>query len=170
MSKREDVILGIDPGFAITGFGVVRVADQKIELVDHGCITTEKGKLSDRLKIVHEDTAKLIAEHGPTAFSIEKIFFFKNLKTAIDVGHSRGVLLLAAKQAGLPIFEYTPLQIKQSLSGYGRADKEQVQKLVAQYLKLDYLPEPDDAADAIATALCHSHFKAYQEKVKIAQQ
>jgi crossover junction endodeoxyribonuclease RuvC len=152
------IILGIDPGTAITGWGLIQKRENKLSLIDYGCIRTEAHLAqSKRLVIIYQELGKLLRKSKPKAFATEKLFFFKNLKTAISVAQSQGVILLAAQKAKVPIFEYTPLQVKQAMSGYGRADKKQVQKMVKILLKLDKIPQPDDAADALALAICHAH-------------
>lgn len=152
------IILGIDPGFAITGYGVLDYSGNKFKLIDVGVITTEAGlELSDRLLVLNNGLDALIAKYQPEAMAVEELFFNTNVKTAIKVGHGRGVALLAAAKAGIRVFEYTPLQVKQSVVGYGRAKKEQVQQMVKVLLNLEKIPKPDDAADALAIAICHAH-------------
>ena len=152
------IILGIDPGTAITGWGLIQKRENKLSLIDYGCITTKAHLAqSKRLVIIYQELGKLLRNNKPKVMATEKLFFFKNLKTAISVAQSQGVILLAAQKAKVPIFEYTPLQVKQAMSGYGRADKKQVQKMVKILLKLDKIPQPDDAADALALAICHAH-------------
>jgi crossover junction endodeoxyribonuclease RuvC len=151
-------ILGIDPGTAITGFGVIRKKSSKIKYVKCGCITTCAGlPLPERLDCIYKDVMNLVRENKPEVVAVEELFFFKNVKTAIEVSHARGVIVLAAQKSGLPIFEYTPLQVKQALTGYGRADKKQIQSMVKNILGLNEVPKPDDAADALAVAICHAH-------------
>ncbi len=149
------VILGIDPGTATTGFGLIRADKKKAEMVDYGCITTKaKFPLEERLEIVYNDISRLIKKYRPQKMAVEELFFFKNAKTVISVSHSRGAVLLAGVKSGVEIFEYTPLEIKISLTGYGRADKIQMQKMVKLILGLKEIPRPDDAADALAVAIC----------------
>jgi len=149
------IILGIDPGTAITGFGVIEAKDDKARLITCGCILTPaKMCLEKRLGLIFKDINKLIKKYKPDILACEEIFFFKNAKTVISVSHARGVVLLAGQRAGLRIFEYTPLQIKQALTGYGRADKKQMQEMVRTLLGLEEAPHPDDAADAVAVAMC----------------
>jgi crossover junction endodeoxyribonuclease RuvC len=149
------IIFGIDPGFAITGYGVVEKLGNKYKVLDYGVITTKAGlDLSVRLNIMYEEIVRKFDEHKPDCVAMEELFFCKNLTTGIAVAHGRGVLLLAASQLKKPFFEYTPLQIKQAITGYGKADKKQMQKMVQVLLKLDSIPKPDDAADALAVALC----------------
>jgi crossover junction endodeoxyribonuclease RuvC len=149
-------ILGLDPGTATTGWGVIRKTRKETKLVAYGCIETCKTKCApDRLKEIGDDLLSLIKSYKPDEAAVEDLFFFKNLKTAIKVAQARGVLLLICRQQKIPVYEYTPLQIKQGLTGYGRADKNQVQQMVKQIFKLKSIPKPDDAADAIAVAVCH---------------
>lgn len=152
------IIMGIDPGFAITGYGVVKYEGNKFSILDYGAITTVASmKLSQRLLVLYDDLEKLIGRHKPDVISIEELFFNKNIKTALNVGHGRGVAVLAAAKAGVDIFEYTPLQVKQSVVGYGRAEKAQVQQMVKIILNLSAIPKPDDVADALAVAICHGN-------------
>ena len=149
------IILGIDPGFAITGYGVVEKLGNKYKVLDYGVITTKAGlDLSVRLNIMYEEIVRKFDEHKPDCVAMEELFFCKNLTTGIAVAHGRGVLLLAINKLGKPFYEYTPLQIKQAITGYGKADKKQMQRMVQVLLKLDSIPKPDDAADALAVALC----------------
>lgn len=151
-------ILGIDPGTGILGFGVIDVnPNGNITLVDGGVIRTPvKQADSERLKTIYEELTEIIKEHKPTVMSVEKLFFAQNVTTAMSVAQARGVVLLCGVQNGLELFEYTPLQIKQSITGYGRADKKQMQEMVRVILKLQEVPKPDDCADALAAAICHS--------------
>jgi crossover junction endodeoxyribonuclease RuvC len=150
-------ILGIDPGTGILGFGVIDVIKGKPSLVDAGVIRTPaKEDDAVRLQTIFEEITSIIAETKPAEMSVEKLFFAKNVTTAMTVSQARGVVLLAGKQAGLEIFEYTPLQIKQSLTGYGRAEKKQIQEMVRVILQLKEVPKPDDCADALAAAITHS--------------
>ncbi len=151
-------ILGIDPGFAIVGVGVLDYERGTFFPVRFGAITTPAGMdFNLRLERIYSELTTVIAQTKPQCMSIEKLYFNSNQKTAIEVAEARGVTLLAAQQAGLSIYEYTPLQIKQSLVGYGRAEKKQVQEMVRAILKLDDVPRPDDTADALAVAICHGH-------------
>lgn len=152
------IILGIDPGTGILGFGVIEVTKTKrARLLTGGVITTPaRTPLDERLVEIYEGLKEIIKETCPTVMSIEKLFFAQNVTTAISVSHARGVAMLAGKQAGLEIVEYTPLQIKQTLTGYGRADKKQMQEMVRMHLCLKEVPKPDDAADALAAAITHS--------------
>ena len=151
-------ILGIDPGFATVGFGVLDYESNRFTPVNYGVITTDKNiDFPVRLKMLYDSMLQIIEKYKPDCLSIEELFFNTNVKTAIAVGHARGVLILAAQNSLLPIFEYTPLQIKQALTGYGRADKLQIQHMVKTFLGLAAIPRPDDAADALAVAVCHAH-------------
>lgn len=150
-------ILGIDPGTGILGFGVIDVIKGKPTLVDAGVIrTSSKEGDAERLQTIFEELTSIIAETKPTEMSVEKLFFAQNVTTAMTVSQARGVVLLAGKQAGLNIHEYTPLQIKQALTGYGRAEKKQIQEMVRVILQLKEVPKPDDCADALAAAITHS--------------
>jgi len=152
------VIIGIDPGFAITGYGIIEYSGNKFKLMDVGVITTEAHtELSDRLLTLNNELDVLISRYQPDAMAVEELFFNTNVKTAIKVGHGRGVALLSAAKAGIKVYEYTPLQVKQAVVGYGRAKKEQVQQMVKVLLNMDKIPKPDDAADALAVAICHAH-------------
>ncbi|MGF6906885.1 crossover junction endodeoxyribonuclease RuvC [Fusobacterium sp. PH5-44] len=151
-------IIGIDPGTAIVGYGIIDGEKNKCEVVDYGCIFTEKNlPMEDRLCIIYQKLSELIEKYKPTHMAIEELFFFKNSTTVISVGQARGVIILAGKQKGLDIQGYTPLQVKMGITGYGKADKKQVQEMVKRFLKLDEIPKPDDAADALAIAINHSH-------------
>lgn len=150
-------ILGIDPGTGILGFGVIDVTRGKAQLVDGGVIRTPvKEDDAVRLQTIYEELTDIIAAAKPTVMSVEKLFFAQNVTTAMTVAQARGVVLLAGKIAGLDIFEYTPLQIKQALTGYGRAEKKQIQEMVRVLLGLKEVPKPDDCADALAAAITHS--------------
>ncbi len=157
------IILGVDPGTAITGYGVLQSDGDDLSVIDYGAITTPADWLMPRrLQHIYQELTALIAQHTPTDAAIEKLFFSKNVRTALSVGQARGVALLAAAQAGLTIHEYTPLQIKQAVVGYGRAEKQQIQQMVKMLLQLAALPQPDDAADALAIAICHAHSARYE--------
>ena len=150
-------ILGIDPGYGITGFGLVQADRSQFSLLRCGAITTPAGMdFSARLEIIYEDMKQLLEGAKPDAVAIEELFFGQNVTTGIGVAQSRGVILLAIRQAGLPIFSYKPVQVKQAVVGYGNATKHQVQDMTKRLLRLQALPKPDDAADAIAIALCHA--------------
>ena len=150
-------ILGLDPGIATIGFAILEVNKGKNHLLNCGVITTPAHtKLSSRLEQIYNDVQQLLDCFKPDAVSIEELFFNTNITTGISVAHGRGVLLLACQQAGVKIFEYTPLQVKQSVVGYGRAEKKQVMEMVKRLCNLQAVPKPDDAADAVALALCHA--------------
>lgn len=150
-------IIGIDPGTGILGFGVIDVERGKSVLVDAGVIRTPvREDDAVRLHTIYDELSDIIAQTKPTIMSVEKLFFARNVTTAMTVSQARGVVLLCAKQAGLDIYEYTPMQIKQAITGYGKADKKQMQEMVKIILGLEAVPKPDDAADALAAALTHS--------------
>ena len=152
------VILGVDPGTAITGYGILQSDGDTLQMMAYGAITTPSDwKMSQRLQHIYTELVALIRQHQPTDAVVEKLFFSKNVRTALSVGQARGVALLAAAQAGLTIHEYTPLEIKQAVVGYGRAEKTQIQQMVKMLLQLNFIPQPDDAADALAIAICHAH-------------
>lgn len=149
-------IIGIDPGTARIGWGLIDGTHQTYRLVRYGCIETEKTKQSHhRLQEIYQEVYGLLATERPDQVVVEQLFFARNVTTALSVGQARGVILLAAAHANLPIFEYTPLQVKQTIVGYGRAEKNQIQYMIKTLLKLDAPPKPDDAADALAIALTH---------------
>lgn len=156
-------ILGIDPGTGILGFGVIDVTIQsKVTLVDGGVIRTPvKQADSLRLVTIYEELTEIIKTHRPDTMSVEKLFFAQNVTTAMSVAQARGVVLLCGIQNGLELFEYTPLQIKQAITGYGRADKKQMQEMVRIILNLKEIPKPDDCADALSAAICHSMTARY---------
>ena len=148
-------ILGIDPGTATTGYGVIESQNGNLRSIEFGCITTSKThSLSERLEEIYDDLQKLIRKHKPQKISVESVYFYSNVKTAIAVAQSRGVVLLCARQHKIPIVEFTPLQVKNMLTNYGKAEKKQVQQMVKTLLDLDHIPKPDDAADALALAIC----------------
>lgn len=150
-------ILGIDPGTGIVGFGVIETNGVKHNMLDAGVIRTPANQADEiRLKTIFDSISEIIDMHNPDFFVIEKLFFARNVTTAMSVSQARGVMLLAANIKGIPIVEYTPLQIKQALTGYGKADKHQIQEMVKIQLKLKTVPKPDDCADALAAALTHS--------------
>lgn len=150
-------IIGIDPGTGILGFGVIDVSNAGVKLVTAGVVRTPPHTpLDERLEEIYDSLTAIIAETKPDVMSIEKLFFARNVTTAMSVSHARGVAMLAGRKARLPIAEYTPLQIKQTLTGYGKADKKQVQEMVRLHLKLREVPKPDDAADALAAAITYS--------------
>ncbi|MBI4789834.1 MAG: crossover junction endodeoxyribonuclease RuvC [Chloroflexi bacterium] len=152
------IILGVDPGTAITGYGVIQSDGRDLGLIDYGAITTPADwSLPQRLVRIYRELDALITQHRPTDAVVEKLFFSRNVRTALSVGQARGVALLAAAQHNLAIHEYTPLEVKQAVVGYGRAEKMQIQQMVKMLLQLDAIPQPDDAADALAIAICHAH-------------
>lgn len=161
------IILGIDPGTATTGFGIIKQIKNQPELVDFGVISTDK-KLTDaeRLEILANDIAEIIKKFKPEAIGIEKLFFTSNQKTVMAVSQARGVIILTAQKNKLPILEFTPLQVKSFICGYGKAEKKQVQFIVQKTFKLKKAPKPDDAADALAIALCAAHFFSKNSKYK----
>jgi crossover junction endodeoxyribonuclease RuvC len=150
------VVLGIDPGYAIVGWGLVEFKNNSFRPLRFGAITTDADvEFNTRLKMIYDDLSEVISALKPDAMSIEKLYFTTNQKTAIMVAEARGVILLSAKQNGLPIFEYTPLQVKTAVTGYGKAKKPQVMEMTRRLLKLPEVPKPDDTADALAIALTH---------------
>ncbi len=150
-------IIGIDPGTGILGFGIIEVSSGKVHLVDAGVIRTPvKEDDAIRLHTIYNELSEIISSTKPDHMSVEKLFFARNVTTAMTVAQARGVVLLCGMQAGLTIHEYTPMQIKQAITGYGRADKKQIQEMVKIQLGLQSIPKPDDAADALATALTHA--------------
>lgn len=151
-------VLGIDPGYAIIGYGAVDYNANRFKIVDFGAITTKAGELfSNRLLEIYHETDRIIKQIAPNAMAIEKLFFNTNTTTAIDVAQARGVILLAAKLNNVPVYEYTPLQVKSSVTGYGKAEKKQVMEMTKSILGLSSVPKPDDTADALAIAICHAH-------------
>ena len=151
------VILGIDPGVATIGFGLIRAERGKNTLLQYGVITTPLGiPLSERLLQISRDMEQLLETFKPDEMAVEELFFTKNITTGIAVAHGRGVILLAAEKAGIPVFEYTPMQVKQGVVGYGKAEKKQVMLMTQRLLNMKDIPRPDDAADALAIAICHS--------------
>ena len=152
------IILGIDPGLAIVGWGVIEYQGSRFRTLAYGAIQTPAGtRTEERLKAIYEGLVHLIKEYHPDAMAVEELFFNTNVTTGIRVAEARGVILLAAEQAGIPIQEYTPPQVKQAVVGYGRAEKKQVIAMVTSMLKLPAPPKPDDTADALAIAICHAH-------------
>ena len=150
------VILGLDPGTATTGYGVIRVLGNRFQMLEYGIISTPaKNPMEKRLEMIYDNLQELLQKWQPDQAAVEELFF--NLTTAITVGQARGVLLLCCAQNNVPLAEYTPLQVKQALVGYGRADKKQIQQMVKMFLNLADIPKPDDAADALAIAICHAH-------------
>ncbi|GJM83146.1 crossover junction endodeoxyribonuclease RuvC [Paenibacillus timonensis] len=159
-------ILGIDPGIAIVGFGFIDKQGSKVTPVQYGCIQTEAHTPEEeRLMHVYEAMIQLIDKYKPDAVAFEKLFFNRNVTTAMSVSQARGVLVLAAAQKGLPIAEYTPMQVKQAIVGYGKAEKRQVQEMTRMFLKLQAIPKPDDVADALSVAICHAHSYTLNSKI-----
>lgn len=162
------IVLGIDPGYATIGYGVLDFTLGKVEVIDYGVIETPKDEgLPQRLCMIEDGINLLIDKYKPNEVSIEELFFAKNVKTAINVAHARGVILSTVVRKIGNIFEYTPLQIKQALTGYGRADKMQIQSMVKTFLSLKSIPKPDDAADALAVALTHIQSRNFKESFRI---
>ena len=158
------VVMGIDPGTAITGYGLVEEKSGELVFITCGTITTSAGEpMPERLVAIHRGVTELIDQYHPQAVAVEQLFFSRNVRTALAVGQARGVVLLAAAHRSVPVSEYTPLQVKQAVVGYGRAEKAQVQEMVRLLLGLDSIPRPDDAADAVAVAVCHIHSARLQE-------
>lgn len=151
-------IIGIDPGYAIVGVGVIEYKNSRFTTLDYGAITTTANTdFSYRLKVIYDDFTQIVNKYKPDAIAIEKLFFTTNQKTAIDVAQARGIILLVASQNNIPYYEYTPLQVKQSVVGYGKAIKNQVIEMTTRLLNLSQRPKPDDVADALAIAICHAH-------------
>ena len=149
-------ILGIDPGYALLGYGVIETSGTRLAAVDYGVIETKAGEpFPKRLEKLYDGMRALLTTYSPDAAAFEELFFFRNVNTALPVGAGRGVAILAASQAGLPLYEYTPMQIKLAVTGDGHADKHAVQSMVRMLLSLSSTPKPDDAADALAAAICH---------------
>lgn len=159
-------ILGIDPGFAITGYSIIDYIGNRFVLVDSGAVTTKAGESFPlRLSKLYTDINLIIDQYQPDAISVEELFFNNNVKTAINVAQARGIILVAGCQKNIPTYEYTPLQVKQAVVGYGRADKIQVQKMVKTILKVDNLPKLDDITDSMAIAICHAHSAKFSQKL-----
>ncbi len=152
------IILGIDPGYAIVGYGVIEYKNNHFTVIDYGAVLTDAHTpFNIRLETIYDGLCAIIERHKPEAMAIEKLFYNNNAKTVIDVSQARGVIMLAAQKNKVPAFEYTPLQVKQSVVGYGRAEKKQVQEMTRRILALEKVPKPDDTADALAMAICHAH-------------
>jgi len=164
------LVLGIDPGIAITGYGLIQTgARDAYQCIDFGVVTTPPNLADyERLKILFDELTALISQHNPDSSAVEKLFFQKNIRTAVSVGQARGVAMLILAQAKLPVKEYTPNEIKQTVCGYGNAGKRQVQRMIQTLLNLDSLPKPDDAADALAVAICHIHNQSFTDRVQQA--
>ena len=151
-------ILGVDPGYAIVGFGILDYDGVRFEPIEYGAILTEAGTpFPERLRAIYTDMEFIFTKYSPQCMAIERLYFNTNQKTAIDVAQARGVTVLSAAQRNIPISEYTPLQVKSSVTGYGKAEKQQVMEMTRQLLGLAQIPKPDDAADALAIAICHGH-------------
>lgn len=162
--RSAPITLGIDPGTARLGYGMIRGGITP-EIIDAGVIETwPDQEMPDRLVTLHASVQELIADFRPDQLAIEKLFFARNVTTAIAVGQARGVVLLAAAQAGVPVSEYSPSEIKHAIAGYGKADKGQMQEMVRLILNLEHVPQPDDAADALAVAICHAQTSSYQSR------
>lgn len=160
--------MGIDPGVATIGCGVLKFEGNRFTPLFYGAVTTPaKMMFSKRLLSIEEQLTELIEKYKPDAYAVEELFFNTNVKTAIMVGHGRGVVVLAAARAGIPIYEYTPLQVKQAVTGYGRADKAQIQQMVKVLLNLKEVPKPDDVADALAIAICHGNSVNFADQFKV---
>lgn len=160
-------ILGIDPGIAIVGTGIVDYEANKFKAVYYDAVTTKAHTpIEERIVHVYDEIGRLMDLYKPEAVSMEELFFNNNAKTAFAVGQARGVALLAAAKRNIPIFSYTPLQVKQAVTGYGRADKNQVQQMVKSFLGLRAVPKPDDVADALAMAICHAHSYGFNSKLE----
>jgi len=162
------IVLGIDPGTAITGYGVIHETPEgEIQTIDYGVITTPAGMpLEQRLRNLYQQLRELMLLHQPDSGAVEKLFFQRNVKTALAVGQARGVVLLAFAESGLDVISYSPMEVKQAVTGYGAADKKQVQQMVKALLHLEKVPHPDDAADALAVAICHLHSSHYLNRTR----
>lgn len=155
------IVIGIDPGLATVGFGVIKKEASPLP-VSYGCIrTSSEKKTPERLQEIYLEINSLFEKYAPEAVAIERLFFNRNVTNAMSVSESRGVIFLAAQQKGIPVFEYTPKQVKQAITGSGKADKKQMQEMIKRLLKLKEVPKPDDAADALSIALCHIHIMRY---------
>jgi len=165
------LVIGIDPGTARTGYGLIQQsASGSLDLVDFGVIeTSPKLPMSERLLKLHRDLQDLLSQHKPAEAAVERLFFQKNVKTAITVGQARGVAILALAEVGLNVKEYSPQEIKQAVTGYGAAEKGQVQRMVQNLLEMDDLPRPDDAADALAVAICHYYVSKLERRIEGAE-
>jgi crossover junction endodeoxyribonuclease RuvC len=160
------LVMGIDPGTAITGYGLVREDEGELALVACGTVTTSAGQpMPDRLATIHSEITGLIDRYAPHAIAVEQLFFSRNVRTALAVGQARGVVLLAAAERDVPVSEYSPLEVKQAVVGYGMAPKAQVQEMVRMLLDLETVPRSDDAADAVAVAVCHLHSARLQDLI-----
>ncbi|MCL2497600.1 MAG: crossover junction endodeoxyribonuclease RuvC [Symbiobacteriaceae bacterium] len=159
-------IIGVDPGIALAGYGIIQGDAHRMQVVASGVLVTHKElSLPQRLLALYEGLSEIISEYNPTEIAVEELFFRRNVTTAFAVGQARGVFLLAAEQQGLSYFEYTPPQVKQGVSGYGKADKKQMQQMVKLLLGLSTIPKPDDVADALAVAICHMQFSGWHQAI-----
>ena len=162
-STKKTIILGIDPGLASTGFGVIEQEGGSLKCLDYGTISTKAGgQLGIRLKEISEKLCQVIDKYEISVAAVEEIYFCKNVKSALAVGQAKGAVLLSCSNCGLPVYEYTPLQIKQAITGYGKADKNQIQQMVKILLRLKAVPHPDHAADALAVAICCAHSQKHE--------
>lgn len=169
MDGEASIVLGIDPGTTRMGFGVVVGDGRTLRALDYGVVKTRReGSLADRLEDIYGELIDLIDQHRPDAAVVEKLFFTKNVQTAFAVGQARGVALLALTHRHVPIAEYTPQAIKAAVSGYGKGNKAQIQTMVRMLLNLESIPQPDDAADALAAAICHHNLAARQQRIDTA--
>ncbi|WP_456399349.1 crossover junction endodeoxyribonuclease RuvC [Mesoaciditoga sp.] len=158
MQNEKKRIFGVDPGFGIVGYGVIDVYGRSENLVTYGAIrTSSRDAIPKRIEKIYDELSKLLTEYEPNEAAVEELYFFRNVTTAISVGEARGVILLALEKFGIDIYEYTPMEVKLSVTSYGKATKRQVQEMVRIMLNMDDIPRPDDAADALAIALCHAH-------------
>ncbi|PBF30179.1 crossover junction endodeoxyribonuclease RuvC [Clostridioides difficile] len=161
------IILGIDQGIAIVGYGIIEYKNSKFKAIDYGAVTTPAHmNISRRLELVYKGIDTIVKNYNIDEVGMEELFFNKNVKTAITVAQARGVTMLACAHNGKPVYEYTPLQVKQGVVGYGRADKAQVQQMVTSFLSLKKVPKPDDVADALAVAICHAHSNKLEKTLK----
>ena len=161
------IILGVDPGLSITGYGVVEICGNKPVCLKYGGIRSGRSmKLSEKLQKIYDEIRRIIEQFHPTACAIEDIFYHENIKTAIVMGHARGVVMLAAQQADIPVLEYSPREVKMSTVGFGAASKQQVQAMICRLLRLEELPRPLDASDALAVALCHYNRSRFQNLIR----
>ena len=161
-------ILGVDPGYAISGYAIVDYEGNKFKVVKYGVVRNpSKMQMQKRLNKLFDKYSEIIQTYEPDHMAIEELFFNKNVKTAIAVGQARGVHIVAASQKNIPVYEYTPLQVKQGVVGYGRAEKKQVQEMVKLLLNLKTIPQPDDAADALAISICHAHTNRFSDEYKL---
>jgi crossover junction endodeoxyribonuclease RuvC len=162
--------IGVDPGTATTGYGLVRMTEEgELALVDYGAIaTTPDQDMPERLRRLHAALTEIVLLHRPDESAVEKLFFQRNVSTALSVGQARGVALLALAEQGVPVAEYSPLEVKQAIVGYGSAAKRQVQQMVKVLLHMDNIPQPDDAADALAVAICHLHSRGLRQRAEVS--